>query len=120
MAEVEEQESGFEAGQGHLRRMEREWEAMQKDLRQEAEELRSGLTSLGEEREETLLGVSKDDLSAYEDLLRRKGGQAVALLEGGICQGCRVALPTSLVQKVRRGQDLVYCGSCERILYSLS
>lgn len=120
MAEVEEKESRLKAGEESLRRTEQEWEAIQDDSRRRAEELRSGLTSLAEQREETLRMVSKEDLIIYEDLRRRKAGQAVALLEGGICQGCRVALPTSLVQKVRRGKDLVYCGSCERILYSRS
>jgi predicted nucleic acid-binding Zn-ribbon protein len=120
MAEVEGKESRFEAGGERLQRMEKEWEATQKDLCQQAEELRCRLSSLGGEREEILLTVSKEDLAVYDDLCRRKGGQAVALLEDGICQGCRVALPTSLVQKVRRGHDLVYCGSCQRILYSLS
>jgi predicted nucleic acid-binding Zn-ribbon protein len=119
MAEVEEKESRFVAAEERLQSMEEEWEAMQKALRQQAKELRARLASLRQEREQILLAVSKEDLVVYDDLRRRKGRQAVALLEGGICQGCRVALPTSLVQKVRRGHDLVYCGSCQRVLYSL-
>jgi len=120
MAEVEEKQSGLKLEAECLQRREQEWEAIQEDLRQQAQELSARLTSLQGERTETLLTVSEEDLTVYEDLRRLKGGQAVALLEGGICQGCRVALPTSLVQKVRRGQDLVTCGSCGRILYSLS
>ena len=119
MAAVEEKESRFKVEEDRLQRREQEWEAMQEDLRQQADELRSRLSSLEEQRGETLLTVSEEDLAVYEDLRRRKRGKAVALLEGGICLGCRVALPTSLVQKVRRGQDLVYCGSCQRILSSL-
>jgi len=120
MAEVEEKQSGLKLEAECLQSREQEWEAIQEDLRQQAQELSARLTSLQGERTETLLTVSEEDLTVYEDLRRLKGGQAVALLEGGICQGCRVALPTSLVQKVRRGQDLVTCGSCGRILYSLS
>lgn len=120
MAEVEGRESGLKVEEEHLQRMGQEWKAIQEDLRQQAQELRSRLMSLEGERKETLLAVSEQDLIVYEDLRRLKGGQAVALLDSGICQGCRVALPTSLVQKVRRGQDLVSCGSCQRILYSLS
>lgn len=119
MAEVEEMEGGFKEGKEFLERTERAWEAAQGNLHREAEELRSRLMALEGERRERLLTVSKEDLSAYEDVRRQKGGQAVAVLEKGICQGCRVALPTSFVQKVRLGQDLVYCGSCQRLLYSL-
>lgn len=118
MAEVEERESAFEAAKEDLQRMERQWEEAQAELRQEAEELRSRLASLGEQRKETVLTISEQDLAVYEDLRGRKSGQTVVLLEKGICQGCGVALPTSLIQKVRRGQELVQCGSCRRIMYS--
>jgi predicted nucleic acid-binding Zn-ribbon protein len=120
MAEVEDRESWLKAEEERLERMEEDWEAIQEDLRRRAVELGSRLKYLEGKREEILLMISEEDLPMYDDLRRQKGGQAVAVLEGGICQGCRVALPTSLVQKVRRGQDLVYCGSCQRILYSLS
>lgn len=120
MAEVEEKEESLVETRVDLERMEREWEARRDELRQRAEELRSRLTSLQRERERALLEVSEGDLSIYLDLRRRKGGEAIALVEDGICQGCRVALPTGLVQKVHRGEDLVYCGSCRRILHSLS
>lgn len=116
MAEAEEKESRLKLDQERLQRMEQEREAEQEELRRQADELRSRLASLEEGRNEALGPVPQEDLAVYEDLRGRKGGQAVALLEVGICQGCRVALPTSLIQKVRRGEDLVYCGSCQRVL----
>jgi predicted nucleic acid-binding Zn-ribbon protein len=118
MADAEDATSHLQASQERLQRMEEDWNAEQEGLRRQAGELRARLAALKGERKEVLLPVSERDLAIYEDLRRQKGGQAVALLEGGICQGCRVALPTSLVQKVRRGQDLVQCGSCQRILNS--
>jgi predicted nucleic acid-binding Zn-ribbon protein len=33
-----------------------------------------------------------------------------------MCQGCRITLPTSMLQKARAGLGLVQCVSCERIL----
>jgi predicted nucleic acid-binding Zn-ribbon protein len=118
MDEVEEREAHFEGARRQFEAEERRWQATQNELRQEAEKLRSCLSALEAERKARLSSVSKEDLSIYENARRQTAGPAVVLLEGGICQGCRVALPTSLVQQVRRGQDLVYCGSCHRILYS--
>jgi predicted nucleic acid-binding Zn-ribbon protein len=40
----------------------------------------------------------------------------VAVVERGLCQGCRISLPMSVVQKARAGAGLVKCVSCERIL----
>jgi predicted nucleic acid-binding Zn-ribbon protein len=118
MVEVEEQEKSLTSAQERLTSTEQEWEALRGELHQDDEELRSSLAVLKAERAEIAKRIPEKDLAAYTGLLNQKGGRAVALLENGICQGCRVALPTSVVQRVRRGAEVVYCGSCQRILYS--
>ena len=118
MGEVEAQEEKLQAAQELLSRTEQRWRMAQTEFVKDAEELRSRLATLEAERKETARGVSEGNLAVYESLRRQKGGQAVALLEDGVCQGCRVALPTSLAQRVRRGSELVHCGSCQRVLYS--
>jgi predicted nucleic acid-binding Zn-ribbon protein len=115
MSEVEEQEQALEVAREELSRTERSSDNLKLELRKDEEELLSRLTVLEAERMEIAQLISQQDLRAYEDLRSQKGGQAVALLENGICQGCRVALPTSVVQRVRRGSEVVYCGSCQRI-----
>ncbi len=118
MAEVEEREDRQQAAEELLARAQETHDASQLELRQNAEELRDRLSSLSVERDEIRKVISSKNLAVYDGLRNQKRGQAVALLENGICQGCRVALPTSLVQRVRRGTELVQCGSCQRILYS--
>lgn len=118
LSEVDEQEEALEAAQERLSRSEQSSDRLKGELRKDEEELLARMSVLEVQRVEIVELVSQQDLRAYEDLRKQKGGQAVALLENGICQGCRVALPTSLVQRVRRGSEVVYCGSCQRILYS--
>jgi predicted nucleic acid-binding Zn-ribbon protein len=118
MAEVEEREDRQQAAEELLVRAQETHDASQLELRQKAEELRDRLGALSVERDEIRKVISSKNLAVYDGLRIQKRGQAVALLENGICQGCRVALPTSLVQRVRRGTELVQCGSCQRILYS--
>ena len=55
-------------------------------------------------------------LGVYESLRTLKQGRAVARIEQGACQGCRISLPTHVVQRARGGTVLVHCPSCERIL----
>ena len=55
-------------------------------------------------------------LSLYRALRERRQATAVAVVERGLCQGCRISLPMSVVQKARAGAGLVQCVSCERIL----
>jgi predicted nucleic acid-binding Zn-ribbon protein len=118
MAEVEEREDRQQDAEEVLARAQETHDVSQLELRQKAEELRDRLSSLSVERDEIRKVISSKNLAVYDGLRIQKRGQAVALLENGICQGCRVALPTSLVQRVRRGTELVQCGSCQRILYS--
>jgi hypothetical protein len=92
------------------------WEREQERLAAVIADLRSQLTRL-DERIESLRGALPADLlEAYDDACRRKGGRGVAAIRGGLCEGCRVAVPTSLVQQLRRGDHIVRCGSCGRIL----
>ena len=52
----------------------------------------------------------------YETLRKAKGGTAVAKVERGLCQACRMSLPTQQHQQVKSGRQTVLCSSCGRIL----
>ncbi|MCL1919900.1 MAG: C4-type zinc ribbon domain-containing protein [Kiritimatiellaeota bacterium] len=56
----------------------------------------------------------------YYDGLRVRGRKwpvVVQLQEDGVCKGCNLRQPPSVVQQARRGQDLTTCQMCGRILY---
>ena len=61
-------------------------------------------------------GMDAAALSIYQALRERWQGPAVAIVERGLCQGCRITLPMSVLQKARSGLGLVRCVNCERIL----
>ena len=50
------------------------------------------------------------------NLVSRQKKPAVARVEQGICQACRISLSASGLQHARSGQP-VQCGTCGRILY---
>lgn len=118
LLQIEEEESRLAAVRGHLRQVEVAWGDEQTRLRREMEALARELEELREERENALLYVTGENLRLYDGLRRAKGGRAVALLEGNLCRGCLVTLPTSEAQRARRGDALVYCSNCGRILYA--
>lgn len=59
--------------------------------------------------------IPKDILTVYDELTRRKG-KAVAWLQGDFCTGCRVAVPSYVIDGVREAEKLVYCETCGRLL----
>ena len=86
-------------------------------LEGERDQLNGRLEGLRAERERRTTRVDPPDLALYERLRRARGGRAVAKVERGTCQGCRISLPTTIFQRARSGLKIVQCTSCERILY---
>jgi len=117
MVEVEEHEAEVDSKKASLAQIEAEWSQTQKRLTAEQGELEERLAHKKKERVEAEGMIGAEDLALYGELYSRKGGQAVALLKGEVCQACRVTLPTSRVQQARSGDSLSFCSSCQRILY---
>jgi len=118
MVEVEEHEAEVDSQKASLARIWAEWTEAQKQLTEERGELEERLAYLKRERVESEKTIRAEDLALYEELCSRKGGQAVALLKGEVCQACRMALPSSQVQQARSGDPPSLCSSCQRILYA--
>jgi predicted nucleic acid-binding Zn-ribbon protein len=118
MIEVEDSEARLTEQRERLARLKEEWQETQVRLSAEQNELVNRLSQLKAKRSKLQRIIEAGDLALYEDLRRRRGGRAVALLEGELCQGCRVTLPTGKVQQVRQGEVLTRCDSCQRILYT--
>jgi len=108
--------AALKTARGELGRVETDWQGDQDSLRAEQSVAESESARLGEERGRRIQGMERTALSLYESLRSTRQGRAVARVERGACQGCRISLPTHLVQRLRTGVGLVQCPSCERIL----
>ena len=61
--------------------------------------------------------IQKNHLSKYKLLRETKNGLAIVKVEKNTCQGCRIALTTTQVQKIIQLKDIIQCKMCNRILY---
>ncbi|MGH7863307.1 MAG: zinc ribbon domain-containing protein, partial [Candidatus Dormibacteraceae bacterium] len=94
------------------------FEARHGELVGQHAQLKDDAAALDAERGKVARSVAPASLAQYEQLRRDKRGRAVSKVERSTCQGCRIALPMGLVQRVRAGRDFVFCPSCGRILYA--
>ncbi len=117
MVTAEEAQVFLSEAQENLSRLEVEWRQEHKQLLQEKKHLNGEISGLENQRRSSASQIDSSTLSLYERLRNSKHGQAVAKVERGMCQGCRIALPTRIMQQARAGQELVQCNSCRRILY---
>ena len=116
MEEAEAAEGEWRAAETEYSRIEADWSANRKVLLDEKAELEPEVQRLQLQRTEQLSEIDRASLRLYEILRERRAGHAVARVEQGMCQGCRITLPMSVLQKTRTGVGLVQCVSCERIL----
>ncbi len=86
-------------------------------LRKEEKRLVMEVDGLRQARELALPELPPSALALYESIRAAKHGQAVAKVERGMCQGCRIVLPETERRQARSGQSIVQCSSCQRILY---
>jgi len=116
MDHVEQCERAVADASARLEDVENRWREEQSQLAKRIERLQARITVLKKDRMEVANQLEASDLALYEDLLRKKGGRAVVLLVGQMCQGCRVTVPSSKAQQVRQGRKLITCTNCRRIL----
>jgi predicted nucleic acid-binding Zn-ribbon protein len=67
------------------------------------------------ERASLAAAIEAGVLVRYERILERRR-PALALVQNGVCMGCRVGVPPQRIVEMHAGLDLVTCGSCRRIL----
>lgn len=78
--------------------------------------LNKELPTFYDRRDELISAYPPVAMAIYDNIKKSRNGQAVALVERGACQGCRLTLPSLQLQKVRISKDIVQCSSCTRIL----
>ena len=117
MVRAEEAEQHLEQTQAKLAAVQAEWKANQTRLTEQLAVLKTKLAELKQQRPVIVKVIDTDDLDEYEELRPRKAGRAVAIVKDGICLGCGVAASSSRIQHARAGTELIYCGTCGRILY---
>lgn len=94
------------------------WEEKAKTLQKEGKELQKQFRLLKQKRESLTETLDKSSLTLYEQLRKRKGGVAIAPLQGDTCGACNMQVPSGIISAARVADtEPVYCPSCGRILF---
>ena len=116
LSAVEAAESEARAAAAELAAMEAAWREEQAELtradrpaRRGDRRVRAGAGRDGRRRRPGAVADLRPAAKAHQ-------GRGVAKLDRNLCLGCRISLPTSIVNRARAGSTLVQCPNCERIL----
>lgn len=86
-------------------------------MEQRVKNLEEEIATLTAARTETASLVEPDLLETYTRLFASKHGTAIVPLEGDVCTGCHMRVPSQTVVDVKAGKSLTHCPLCGRILY---
>jgi len=72
---------------------------------------------LTEKRGVLMKQLSSENKAYYCEILKLFPDSAVAPARDGMCTGCRMTIPPQVFQNVRKGETIVHCNNCRRVLY---
>jgi len=85
--------------------------------RQQTAEDEKALAELNAQRQQLRANISDDTLRHYDRVMKLRRSALSAVHDDQMCSVCRVILRPQVYQDVVKGEDMVYCDSCQRILY---
>lgn len=62
-------------------------------------------------------GLDEELLFKFERIIRNKEGLGIVALRAGVCTGCQMILPPFFANRVRIGQEIMFCPNCSRIVF---
>jgi len=75
------------------------------------------LAELMEQRQQLRIGIGEDTLRHYDRVLKLRGSALSPVHDNQMCGVCRVILRPQVYQDVMKGDEIMSCDYCHRILY---
>jgi predicted nucleic acid-binding Zn-ribbon protein len=87
------------------------------NILQEIGSMDEALKTLGMKRGKFCMKVSGELLKRYDFIRERKSGVALSPVLNGVCQVCHMEIPPQKYNELLRGESLLDCPYCHRIIY---
>ena len=117
MEEAETLTGELKAAEAELKTQQAAIAAERKTLDAEAAALQRTADETSAARTAAAKALSPHALKLFEHVSKQRKGLAVAEARDGGCTVCHVRLRPQMFNEVRRGENLIQCESCLRILY---
>lgn len=116
MVNADAREKEVKAAQAELKAETAEIEKEKEQARQRTAEDERLLADARGKRDQFRGGIREDLLRQYERVSKFRG-TGIAEVHDHKCMGCQVILRPQIYNDVRSGKEVVFCDSCQRILY---
>lgn len=117
MGESEPLETNVKAAEAALKEEKQQVEAEKARTREATAKDQKELELLKAERQAVVAGLKPQLHHDYERIRKKWHGIVIAEVVGGRCTACQIVLRPQFFQDLKRGEDLMFCESCGRIVY---
>jgi predicted nucleic acid-binding Zn-ribbon protein len=117
MLEGDEMTAAVKAAEATLKDDEKTIAAERVALTREVAALEQQLSHTSETRAALVAKIEPRTLAEYERIAKGRKGIAVAEARDGVCTVCHVRLRPQMYNEVRCNESIIFCDSCQRILY---
>ncbi len=117
MGESEPLERNVKAAEVALKQEKAQVEGEKRQARERTAGDQRELDQLKAERKSIAAQITPNVLSAYERVRKLRHGVAIAEAVDGRCSQCHMAIRLQFFQDLKRGEQVMHCESCSRILY---
>jgi len=115
--QIEEITRTVAAREGDIREREAEFARLRGAKEAELTRLQQEVAEFTRQRAGQACRIDAGLLQSYGRLLKSRNGLAVVPVKDGSCSGCFVAVTPQAQTEVRKGEVLMTCANCQRILY---
>lgn len=117
MEEIETLEERSRTSKAEAEEMRVKFHSDREAILKELEALKQGLKGLMKERGRLCGILDSDLLKKYDFLMEKKKGLAISPVIKGVCQTCHMGIPPQKFNELIRGDALMTCPNCNRIIY---
>ncbi len=109
-----------------IREKEKEFETIADDYNKQIKELEHNmdyhndkLKKIENERDELRNNITKDLLRIFDNLMKKKGGKAISIVETDFCGICNVKVRPQRLNELITTTNIFYCENCGRLLFKI-
>lgn len=99
-----------------LQAKEEQSKTSEKDKEADIKSLQEEINKAASTRETISAEIPSNLIRRYQQLREQRRGVALSIVQNGSCLGCNMQLPPQLYNMLIKGEELLFCPHCQRIL----
>jgi predicted nucleic acid-binding Zn-ribbon protein len=115
--EQEEVTHALEREESMIKQQEEELEEEQTRIQDQSKEKKESLKALLKEEGKIAPDLEGEILFKFERIIKSKAGVGIVPVMNSVCTGCHMRLSAQFQNDVRKGEEILFCPYCSRILF---